>query len=70
LLDSLCARNIGGLLDDWQSARQIGWSKLSCKQYEDLIGCIKKVIPEGVGLWFIEEHWQGFQSQDTEPPRV
>jgi hypothetical protein len=65
LLDSLCARNIGGLLDDWQSARQIGWSKLSSKQYEDLIGCIKKVIPEGVGLWFIEEHWQGFQSRDT-----
>ncbi|MGD9365696.1 MAG: hypothetical protein PVH87_08385 [Desulfobacteraceae bacterium] len=70
LLDSLCASNTGGLLDNWQFARQIGWSKLSSKQYEDLIGCIKKVIPEGVGLWFIEKHWQGFQSQNINIVKV
>jgi hypothetical protein len=57
LLDALYKGNIGGLRDDWQSARQIRWPKLSSKQYEALIRCIKKVIPEFVGLWFIEKHW-------------
>lgn len=70
LLDALYTKNIGGLRDHWQLARQIRWSNLSSEQYEDLIRCIKKVIPEGVGLWFIEEHWQGYQSQNPQPPPV
>ncbi|MCB2141089.1 hypothetical protein KQH27_00110 [bacterium] len=66
LLDSLCENNTGELFNDWQVAQKIRWSKLESKQYEDLIGCIKKVIPVGVGLWFIEEHWQGYQKQNNQ----
>jgi hypothetical protein len=61
LLDTLYDKNIGGLRPYWQSVRQIRWSKLSSGQYEDLIVHIKLVVPQGEGLWSIEEHWQGYQ---------
>jgi hypothetical protein len=61
LLDELYSQNIGGLRDDWKAARRVRWSKLSSEQYEHLINCIKTVVPEGLGLWCIEEHWRGYQ---------
>jgi hypothetical protein len=62
LLDALYHKNVGGLKSEWQAARTVGWSNFSSDQYEDLITCIKKVVPKDVGLWSIEEYWQGFQT--------
>lgn len=61
LLKALYTNNVGGLRDDWQDAHKIKWSKLSSNQYERLINYIKLVIPDDIGLWSIEEHWQGYQ---------
>ena len=61
LLDALYTTNVGGLREDWQAARRVRWSKLSSEQYQRLIDCIKTVVPEGIGLWCIEQHWRGYQ---------
>ncbi len=61
LLDALYKHNIGGQRYEWQAARRIRLSRLNCEQYERVISAIKQTIPEGSGLWEIEEHWQGFQ---------
>lgn len=61
LLDALYRNDIGGRRCEWQTARKIRWSKLDCEQYEDVISSIRQTVPEGSGLWEIEEYWQGFQ---------
>ena len=66
LLDSLYKNDIGKKKAEWQKARSIRWSKLDSSEYESLIAAIREFIPEDEGLWTIEEHWQGFQSNNPE----
>jgi hypothetical protein len=61
LLDELYRQNIGGKRLIWQKARKIRWSKLSSKEYEEIIETIRTVLPENKGLWEIEQFWRGFQ---------
>ncbi len=61
LLDALYYGNVGNLRNQWQTARRTRWSRLNSAQYEGVISSIKQIIPDGNGLWQIEEYWQGFQ---------
>lgn len=61
ILDELTERNIGGLEKVWKRYANIGWSKFSNDDYEDLIKNIKQVIQPDSGLWSIEEYWKGYQ---------
>ena len=61
LLEALYKKNISGKRNEWQAARTARWSKLTSAQYQNVINAIKSTIPNGKGLWEIEEHWQGFQ---------
>lgn len=61
LLDELYHQNIAGKRKEWQAARLARWSKLSSAEYQNVINTIKEIIPPDVGLWTIEEYWQGYQ---------
>ena len=61
LLDDLYRLNIGNRRKEWNEARKTRWSKLDSDSYECLIKAIKFSVPEGAGLWEIEESWQGHQ---------
>lgn len=61
LLDALYRGNVGDRRHEWQAARRVRWSKLDSVQYENVISAIKQTVPQGNGIWQIEEYWQGFQ---------
>lgn len=61
LLDDLYRLNIGNNKSEWSKARKKRWSKLDSDSYENLINAIKSSVPEGAGLWEIEESWVGHQ---------
>jgi hypothetical protein len=61
LLRDLARRNVGGLSRRWLIAQHRRWSKLSSRQYEDVIEAIRTALGDGEPLWKIETYWQGHQ---------
>jgi hypothetical protein len=61
ILSELLQNNIGELRKRWKHFANIGWSRFSSDEYEDLIENIKQVVQSGSGLWSIEEYWRGYQ---------
>jgi hypothetical protein len=62
LLNTLYKKNIGMKKTEWLVAKKVRWSNFNSTQYQRVISTIKEVLPDGAGLWQIEEHWQGYQS--------
>lgn len=60
LLKELADRNIGNLKKDWRHYQDLGWSKFTCEQYEQVIDKIK-IICNTQPLWTIERYWKGHQ---------
>jgi hypothetical protein len=60
LLNHLITNDFAGQKAIWRHARDIGWSKLSQEQYEQLIGDLRLALKEKP-FWMIEEYWQGHQ---------
>jgi hypothetical protein len=61
LLDSLRRANFGGEADLWRDAAHMRWSKFNSDQYEAVVEGIRRGLPDGTGLWRVEEHWRGYQ---------
>lgn len=60
LLKCLADNNIGNYSTQWRKYENIGWSKFSSSEYEEVLQLIRSSIP-GRPLWEIEEYWQGYQ---------
>ena len=61
LLTELSKKNVGGKVKIWKSFADIGWSNYNEKEYYEVIKNIRECIPIHLGLWTIEQYWQGFQ---------
>jgi len=60
LLDELYTRDVGGLREEWATARQLRWSKFTSEQYEAVIAAIRTAMA-GTALWHVESYWRGYQ---------
>ena len=60
LLDELYDGNVGGLAQDWATARKARWSKFNSEQYEAVISAIRVAMPDEA-LWKVESFWRGYQ---------
>jgi len=60
LLTGLEEKNVGEMKREWAEAKRIGWSKYDSRQYQEVVGLIRRAIP-GQPLWTIERYWKGHQ---------
>ena len=60
LLDELYSLNVGGLREQWLTARKLRWSKFNSVQYEAVINAIRQAMGTAP-LWQVEAYWRGYQ---------
>lgn len=61
LLSGLTENNVGSLAARWRCYASIQWSNFDNDTYEAAISDIRAAVPEGHGLWTIEQFWKGHQ---------